>query len=189
MKALNRLKKMKKRTFSTAEARRAGVTPPMLTYLVRRGAIQRRSQGLYAFAEPEDLTETIGEVLALVPQGIVGFAMALQLHGLTDELPDDIELLVPDRNVPKRKLTGVRLHRVRGDMKRIRTTTINGIQVTTVEQTIIDLLRAGSPLSQLIEIFRMAQRRRLAPSLTELTKIAAAFRAKGRTKVLVEALL
>jgi len=72
-----------------------------MTYLVRRGAIQRRSQGLYAFAEPEDLADTIAEVLALVPQGYVDFATALQLHGLTDELPDDLDLLVPGPKRPK----------------------------------------------------------------------------------------
>jgi len=191
METLSRLKKLKKQTFTLAEARSVDVSPPMLTYLVRKGLIERRTQGLYAFPEaaPIDLPDTIKELLKVIPRAIVGHSTALYLYGLTDELPGDIELLVPDRNAPKRRQTGVRTYRVRADMKRIRVRSIEGIPVTTIEQTIIDLLRKGAPLSRLIETFRLAQRKRLKPSLTELTKIAADFRAKGRAKVLVEALL
>ncbi len=186
-----KLKTLKKQLFTARDAQSAGVSPAMMSYLVRKGAIERRGQGLYAFpgSEPTDLVGMIAEKLAVVPQGIIGLQTALLLHGLTDELPGNIEIFVPDRNAPKRKLSEVTLHRVRGDIQRIRTKTIKGIPVTSVEQTLIDLLRNGTPLSQLIEIFRLAQRKRLRPSATELTRIAADFRIKGRAKVLVEALL
>jgi predicted transcriptional regulator of viral defense system len=163
----------------------------MLTYLVRKGSIERRSQGLYAFpdTEADNLPTAIKELLTVIPHAIVGHATALQLLGLTDELPGVTELLVPDRNAPKRRLKNVRLHRVRGDMKRLRVKRIRGIPVTTVEQTLVDLLRGGAPLSPLIEIFRLAQRKRLSPSVTEIARIAADFRAKARAKVLVEALI
>ncbi len=191
MKSIRRLKSIKKQMFNPQDAERTGVSPRMLTYLVQRGAIERLAQGLYAFpnAKPDDLRSAIQEHLAVIPSAIVSYSTALHLHDLTDDLPDLIELIVPYQNTPKRRLYGARLHRLRGNMRRVRTQNIDGIKVTTVEQTIIDLLRTGTSLSRLIEIFRLAQRKRLAPSLTDLTKIAADFRAKGRAKVLVEALL
>lgn len=191
MRSLDSLKKMQKRIFSSEDAKRARVSPRMLTYLVQRGAIERRGHGLYAFpnAQPGDLRSSILELLTAVPLAIVGHSTALHLHDLTDDLPGAIDIIVPYRNTPKRRLDGARLHRLRGNMRRVRTQAIDGINVTTIEQTIIDLLRAGAPLSQLIEIFRRAQQKRLAPSLPELTKIAVDFRAKSRAKVLVEALL
>ena len=191
MRSLRLLKTIEKPAFSSKEAKRVGVSPRMLTYLVQRGAIERRSQGLYAFpkSKPDDLHSAIQELIAVIPTAIVSYSTALHLHDLADELPDMIELIVRYQNTPKRRLDGARLHRLRGSMRSVRTQIIDGIKVTTIEQTIIDMLRTGTPLSRLIEVFRLAQRKRLAPSLTELTKIAADFRAKGRAKVLVEALL
>lgn len=190
MESIRKLKKLKTPRFSTAEARRVGVSPRMLTYLVNRGMLERRAHGLYCFPsyiDELDLHGILRDLLQIVPGAIVGLETALQLYNLSDEATRTIHLVVSQSNSPSRKLPDVRFFRVRTPLSQFRTQRIKGLRVTTIEQTIVDLLRAGHSISEMVKIFHGAQSRRMAVDLSQLEKLGERFHVKGKIKRVIEA--
>jgi predicted transcriptional regulator of viral defense system len=190
MESLKKLQKLKRQTFSTADARRVGISPRMLTYLFQKGAIERRAQGLYCFAnqaEELDLKEIIQEMLLVVPVAIVGLGTALQLFNLSDEPTREIDLIVPQNKGPSRKLKNAKFFRVRMPLSKFKTQKIDGIRVTTLEQTMVDLLRAGYSISELVRIFNLAQKKRMPVELSQLKKLGDIFRVKTKVARFIEA--
>jgi predicted transcriptional regulator of viral defense system len=190
MESIRKLQKLKRNTFSTADARRVGISPRMLTYLFKKGAIERRAHGLYCFAnqaEELDLKEIIKESLLVVPDAIVGLETALQLYDLSDKPTRDIDLIVHQNKGPSRKLKNVKFFRVRMPLSKFKTQKIDGIRVTTIEQTMVDLLRAGHLISELVGIFNLAQKRRIPIELSRIKKLGDIFRAKTKVARLIEA--
>lgn len=190
MESLKKLQKLKHPTFSTAEAAKVGISPRMLTYLVKKGAIERRAQGLYCFANQAqelDLKEIIQEMLLVVPEAIVGLETALQLYNLSDEPTREINLIVSQSKGPSRKLKDAKFFRIRKPLSRLKTQKVDGIRVTTIEQTMVDLLRAGRPVGDLVRIFYLAQKKRMTIELSELKKLGEIFRAKGKVDRFIEA--
>jgi len=177
--------------FTTAEAKKVGVSPQLLKHYLTKGLIERASHGVYRFPSDYgfDLENLIHETLKAVPQGIISHKTALKLYGLTDKAPPNIDLTVPDKNVPKRKLENVKLHPVVQRMMRQGIQTVRKIRVTTVERTLVDLLRTGEPLSFVIETFREAQAKNLKPSLAKIRKLGTALHAKAKTELFLEAIL
>jgi len=190
MESLKKLQKLKRKTFSTADAVKAGTSPRMLTYLVQKGAIERRAQGLYCFAkqaEELDLKEIIQEMLLVVPEAIVGLETALQLYNLSDEPTSAIDLIVPQNKGPSRKLKSAKFFRVRMPLSKFKTQKLDGIRITTIEQTMVDLLRAGHPISELVRIFNLAQKKRMTVELSQVKKLGDIFRVKGKVTRFLEA--
>ncbi len=190
MESLKKLQGLKHLTFSTTDAARVGVSSRMLTYLIRNGAIERRAQGLYCFANQAqelDLKEIIHEMLLVVPEALVGLETALQLYNLSDEPTRVISLIVPQSKGPSRKLKNAKFFRVRMPLSKFKTKKIDGLLVTTIEQTMVDLLRAGHPVGELVKIFYLAQKRRVVIELSELKKLGDLFRVKGKVARLIEA--
>jgi predicted transcriptional regulator of viral defense system len=177
--------------FTTAEARSAGVSPQLLKHYLVKGLIERASHGLYRFPSDYglDLESQLRELLKAIPQAAVSHRTALRLYGLTEEAPPKIDLLVPDKNIPKRKLEDVELHAVAASLLRNGLTSIRGIRVTCVERTCVDLLRDGEPLSFVIAVFREAQSKKLKPSLVRVRRLGAQLRAKEKANLFLEALL
>ncbi len=162
----------------------------MLTYLVQKGAIERRSQGLYSLpshVEELDLIGIIKEMLLVVPDAIVGLQTALQLYNLSDEPTREIDLIVHQSKGPSRKLKNAKFFRVRMPLSKFKTKTIDGIRVTTIEQTMVDLLRADYPISELVRIFNLAQKKRMPIELSLLKKLGNTFRVKGKVERFFEA--
>jgi len=188
---LNRLKRKGKTPFTTEDARKEGVTPHLLYHYVKKGLLARVSHGVYAFPESQgtDLESLISEKLAAIPQGVIGLKTALRLHGLSEELPGEIEIIVPDNNVPKRKLEDVKLYPVSSHLLRIDVKTKRGIPVTSLERTLIDLLRSGEPMSFVLEVIKEARSKRKEVSFPKLKKLGDKLRAKARVERLLEALL
>ena len=190
MESLKKLQKLKRNTFSTSDAVKVGVSPRMLTYLVQKAAIERRAQGLYCFAnqaEELDLKEIIKEMLLVVPQAIIGLETALQIYNLSDEPTRKIDLIVAQNKGPSRKLKNARFFRVRMPLFKFKTQKLDGLRITTIEQTIVDLLRAGHPISELVRIFNLAQRKGMPVELSQVKKLGDMFRVKGKVTRFLEA--
>jgi len=190
MESIRKLRRLKTTSFSTADAHRVGVSTRMLTYVVNRGELERIAHGLYRFpGRPEevDFVGILREMLRIVPNAIVGLETALQLYDLSDEPTRTIHLIVHQTNTPTRKLPDVRFFRVRMPLSQFSTTRIKGMRVTTVEQTIVDLLRSGYSISEMVKIIHGAQRRRMTVELSQLQKLGERFHVKGRVERVIEA--
>lgn len=162
----------------------------MLTYLVSRGEIERRAHGLYCFPDyidDLDLHGILQGLLQIVPDAIVGLETALQLYNLSDEPTRTIHLIVSQSNAPTRKLPDVRFFRVRMPLSQFSTQKIKGSRVTTIEQTMVDLLRAGHSISEMVKIFHGARRRRMTVDLSQLKRLGERFHVKGKVERVIEA--
>jgi predicted transcriptional regulator of viral defense system len=162
----------------------------MLTYLVSQGAIERRAHGLYCFPDYSgdlDLSGILNELLQIIPDAIVGLETALQLYDLSDEPTKTIHLIVSQNKAPTRKLPDVHFFRVRRPLSEFNTQKIKGTRVTTIEQTLVDLLRAGHSISEMVRIFQGAQRRRIVVDLSVLKKLGERFHVKGKVERVIEA--
>jgi predicted transcriptional regulator of viral defense system len=179
---IDRLRSRFSRVFTTAEARSAGVSPQLLRHYLGKGWVERAGHGLYRFPSDEDLDleSQIHELLKAVPQAVISHRTALRLFGLTEEAPPKIDLIVPDKNVPKRRLEDVELHPVAASLLRSGLTRVRGIPVTGIERTCVDLLRDGESISFVLSVFREAQEKNLKPSLVRIRKLGAQLRAKER---------
>jgi predicted transcriptional regulator of viral defense system len=83
--------------FTTAQAADAGYSRPLLDHHVKSGRFLRIQRGIYRLrdfpsAEHEDLVVVW---LWSDQQGVVSHETALLLHGLSDVLPDRVDLTVP----------------------------------------------------------------------------------------------
>lgn len=190
MDALTRLNSYKNQSFTLQEAEKRGVSAFALAYLTKSGKIKRLAQGLYAFPEyaPTGIHEVIADYLKICPQAIVGLDSALQLYGLNEQLVENITLIVPMSNVPKRKLDDVVFVQVGANYDHIDIQNHTGLPVTTINQTIVDLLRHNRPLSFVLEVFHEAQRKpELGLSISKIKNLAKKFRAKAKTEKFLEA--
>lgn len=162
----------------------------MLTYLVSQGKIERRAHGRYCFPDcidELDLHDILQELLKIVPDAIVGLETALQLYNLSDEPTRAIHLIVSQSKAPTRKLPDVRFFRVRMPLSQFSTQKFKGLRVTTIEQTMVDLLRAGYSISEMVKIFHGAQRQRKTVDLSHLKKLGERFHVKGKVERIIEA--
>lgn len=188
---LERLREKHSQIFTTSEANTLGVSPQLLRHYLAKGLIERASHGVYRFPSNYglDLESQIKELLKAAPQAIISHKTALRLYGLTEETPAQIDLLVPDKNIPKRKFEDVKLHPLAAGLMRNGLTSLRGIRITSLERTLIDLLRAGEPLSLVMAAFRDAQNKKMKPSLTRIRKLGSQLHAKAKTALFLEALL
>ena len=177
--------------FTTEEAGSLGVSPQLLQHYHNKGLIERSSHGVYRFSDTLgiSLESQIKEILKAVPHGIVSHKTALRLYGLTEEAPPHIDLIVPDKNIPKRKLDDVQLHPFAAALLKNGIIYLRGIRVTSLERTLVDLLRAGEPLSFVIAAFREAQSKKLKPKLPSIRRLGVLLHAKAKTNLFLEALL
>jgi len=184
--------KAKATTFRLKEALGAGLSRRDIYYYAQKGLIVRVAHGLYRFpdeTEPTDLHSELKRLLLLCPQCVVGLRTALKLYDLTDEITAEIDLLAPTTNMPKRKLDGVRIHTTPPKLMKVGVTDINGIKVTTLERTVIDLLRKGEPLSLALTVLKTAQKKGIGIELTQVKKLGDKFRVSKKVQTLLEAFL
>lgn len=177
--------------FTTTEAASLQISPQLLKYFLTKGHIERASHGVYRFPNEWDMSLEfqIKEILKAVPHGIISHKTALRLYGLTEEAPAQIDLIVSDKNIPKRKLEDVCLHPLAKSLIKNGITRLNGMHITSLERTLIDLLRNGEPMSFVIATYKEAQSKKLKPSLTRLKTLGKQLHAKAKIKLFLEALL
>ena len=178
------------RIFTVKEAGKYKVSPQLLSYYVKQAKLKRISYGLYAFKNSLnfDFQSLLKEKLACIPHGIVGLESALKLYGLTDETPDTFQLIVPLSNVPKRKLSDVKFYRMKDNIYKKHTINISNLPVSSLERTIIDLLRFGYSISFVLSVIEDSKKKKVPISIGKVQKLAPLYRVKGKVSRLMEVL-
>jgi hypothetical protein len=109
---------------------------------VARGALYRRHRGVYVVGQPNlsPEGECLAAVLAAGPGAALSHRPAGRLHGISRFHPPCIAVVTTTKRRPK----GVEVHRVRAlDPRDV--TTHNGVPVTTVHRTLVDLADELTP--------------------------------------------
>lgn len=177
--------------FNLEQAKEMGISHRMLSYYVQKGMIEKIAHGVYAF--PEDLSfefnDLIKEKLKAVPQAVIGLETALKLYDLTDEAPATIDLIVPLSNVPKKKLEDIKIHQIKDELHKKDIKKINTIPVTSLERTLIELLRKRKSVSMVLQVLKTTQAKGVKVNLPKMKKMAKEFRVQGLFDKLMDAYL
>lgn len=135
---------------TTAQAGDAGVDRTTLTRLVDAGLLESPARGVYLIpaASPTHVEERAAW-LRLQPQrpawqrqpldpdsGVMSHRSAAKIHDLGDLIPGSVEITVPRRRTTRDPHVRLR----RGTLTPDDVTVVDGLPVTTVERTILDLL-------------------------------------------------
>jgi len=127
--------------FSSSQAGTCGFSWERLSNTVKNGKFRRVSPGIYRFQQyPESRFEDL--FIALLKTGshsVLSHVTALSVYGLSDALPGVIHVTIP-RNASRRR-QGIKFHTKSILQNEI--TLYEGLRVTTVERTIIDLFESG----------------------------------------------
>lgn len=127
--------------FTTGQAETTGVDRPRLSRFVTTGRLQRVRNGVYRLthfpcSRYEDLFIAW---LETGPNSVISHESALVLYDLSDALPVAIHVTVP--RTASRRRHGLRLHT--SHITQAEITSHEGLPVTTVPRTIIDVAAAG----------------------------------------------
>ena len=176
--------------FTLKEAGKYKVSPQLLSYYVKQNKLKRISYGVYAFKDSLsfDFPSLLKEKLACIPHGVVGLESALKLYGLTDETPDIFHLIVPLSNVPKRKIADVKFYRMKDNIYKKHIINIRDLPVSSLERTIIDLLRFGYSISFVLSVIKNSKEKKMPIHIGKIRKLAPLYRVKGKVSRLMEVL-
>lgn len=132
---------LRQRPFSSKEAKSQGLSRAYLTRMVKSGALDRLSRGVY---QASDINADSGETqyheatLRCGKPSAICLLSALDHHHLTDEIPQKIWVLVPNgKRVQDKQL---KLIRSRNPHWEIGVHKTRHYWVTTLERTLIDCL-------------------------------------------------
>jgi predicted transcriptional regulator of viral defense system len=167
--------------FSSEQAREHGVSRQLLNHHVKQGRFDRVRRGLYRVrgfpsSEHDDIRE---KWMAVGPQkAIVSHESALALLELSDNIPDQVHLLVPRRNRGLRRPPRVVIH-TRPDDEEVGTVWRDGIPITTPARTLVDAAGDLQP-----EQAAMAAQQALALGLLTRRQLEQEAARQGKTRVL-----
>lgn len=126
--------------FTTAQARRQGVTTQAIFMMAKRGTIERRSHSVYRVkAIPPSPLDPYMEATLWPPktQGVICHQTALELFEISDVNPTKIHMTVPKKYRTHRHVpVSYVLHRADLDLADI--TSFEGIPITKPAKTIHD---------------------------------------------------
>jgi predicted transcriptional regulator of viral defense system len=132
--------------FTAGQARRHGVSRQFLNHL-RQGRFERVQQGLYrVWSFPGSQFDEIREKWMAVgrDKAIVSHERALLLHDLSNNVPDEVHLLVPRRFRGIRRPPGVVLH-THPDDEKVATTWGDAMPITAPARTLVDVAERIQP--------------------------------------------
>lgn len=144
---------------TSKQAATAGITRLQLSRLANQGQLVHIAHGIYRVVgdpEPPHLNTLVAWIMLAAGEAnnlVVAGVAAAAWHGLTDSVPEVVDLIVPIRKTTRRD--GVRL--------RIRTLTVDEIRihdelpVLSVERTIADLIELWAESDLLAEAYRRAR--------------------------------
>jgi predicted transcriptional regulator of viral defense system len=139
--------------FTTQQAIAVGMDPSTLRHHARSGGRYERSRrGLYRLRHfPTSIHEHVMAAwLPLRDAGaVVSHESALELHDLSDVIPDAVHLSLPRAKRGQRPRPGVRFHSLEHPPRPDEIQKIAGMPVTVPARTIVDALQAGSQLDQI----------------------------------------
>lgn len=159
--------------FSALQARQAGFSKALLSHHVKSGRFLRLRRGVYRLAHFLEMphADLFIAWLAAGEKAVVSHESALLLYGLTDLLPTEIHLTV--LRTASRRLPGVRFHTAYLSPEEV--TTRQGLPVTTVPRTLVDVLRS----SVAEEWVRQAVQQALARGLVSAAALHTAAQQRG----------
>ena len=148
--------------FNAGQARAHGVSRQLLDHHVSRGRFERIRRGLYRVqgfptTEHDDMREAwmaVGGADALLSHG-----SALALLDLSDNIPDDVHLLVRRRRRGLRRPPGVIVH-THADDEEVATVWRDGLPLTAPARTLLDVADRIQP-EQLSRAVKQGLRRGL----------------------------
>ncbi len=139
-------KLLKQLMFSASEARSVGIHPSLLAYYVKKGLIERIERGFYrgsgAVTDIDFQWEDLVLASKSIPEGIVCLISALAIYEMTDEIPRQHWIAVPNSSrAPKRK--NVKILRMRNTELGQTVISIGNqkINIFDRERTIVDAFR------------------------------------------------
>lgn len=170
--------------FTANQAKVWGFSRERLSGNVKKGRFARIAQGVYRLRHfPGSPYEDL--FIAWLRAGlssVVSHDSALAVYELSDILPGVVHLIVP-RNASRRR-KGIRQHTNRLLADEI--TRRNGLPITTVERTLVDLIDTGLAEEQIRQAIREALQRGLTDQERLLDQ---ARRAGGKVSVMMEEIL
>jgi predicted transcriptional regulator of viral defense system len=160
--ALNQVSYGQDGYFTSRQAREAGFSPQLLAHHVRSGRYEHIRRGLYRLrGYPGSPHEEVREKWLSVgaERAVVSHESALDLHELSDVIPNSVHLMV-DRDI--RRPPGVTLHTTTKPLEPSEVVFREGIRVTDPVRSILDAAGAGTAPEQI----EMAVRQALHEGLT-----------------------
>ncbi|MEM7175986.1 MAG: type IV toxin-antitoxin system AbiEi family antitoxin domain-containing protein [Chlamydiota bacterium] len=139
-------KLVKKPTFTSADARDAGIPSRMLCYLCDKGIIQRINRGVYKATRTKLNIDFEWEDLALVamsiPKGVICLISALCYYRLTDQIMREFWIAIPHASwkpkIPKTRI--IRMRNLKLGQTKIRVGNYS-LKIFDRERTVIDAFR------------------------------------------------
>lgn len=138
--------------FTVAQARACGFSAQLLDHHLRSGRYERVRRGLYRLAGyPGSSREEVRALwLAVGPdRTVVSHESALELHELSDALPNAVHLLVGRGDRGLKPPPRVKLHTTSLPLEPAEVTSVEGIRVTSPERSILDAATAGTQPEQI----------------------------------------
>ncbi len=145
--------------FTSAQARTAGFSRPLIAYQTQAGRFLHVAHGLYRLAQfPHSPFEDLYAAWLIAgPAAVISHESALAVYGLSDHLPSRAHVTVP--RTASRRRAGVRLHT--NHLKRGEITRREGLPVTTVPRTLSDVAVSGLAEELIVQSVREALERGL----------------------------
>lgn len=152
----------------TSRALAAGIHPRTLYRLRDSGRIVELSRGVYRLANlPEPVQPDLLAVAIRVPQAVVCLISALAFHGITTQIPHDVQIALPrGTRTPRLAYPPIRVFRLTGPAysEGIETRAEAGVEfrVYGPEKTVADCFRFRNKigLDVALEALRLARRRK-----------------------------
>lgn len=167
--------------FTTAQAVAAGMDASTVRHHARPGGrFERVGRGLYRLRHfPSGQFDHV--YAAWVPLAragaVVSHETALDLQGLSDLIPDAVDLTLPRAQRGQRPRPGVHLHTTKLPPAPAETHELHGLPVTTPARTIADAFETGTQPDQL----ELAVRQALARGITTPRRLRVAAAARPAT--------
>ena len=96
--------------FSYTAARAAGISAERLYSYRDQGLIQQIGRGLYQWVGASEADQNLLEIAHRAPRSTLCLVTALARHGLTDEIPNLIDVAIPRGNRPPSLQSPVNIH-------------------------------------------------------------------------------
>jgi len=161
--------------FTTKQAAGAGYSTHLLRKHIHAGRVTRAQRGIYRLVHfpASEHEELVTAWLWSEQTGVISHQTALSLHGLSDVLPAQVHLTLPDawRRRRFRVPPGVVLHHA--DVEPAERTWFGPVPTTSVGRTLADCAKSGLSPELLRRAAQQAMRRGLVAS-SDLDDVASA---------------
>lgn len=177
--ALNQLAYAQDGYFTARQARERGFSPQLLAHHVGSGRYERLRRGLYRLSGfPGSSHEDVRAKWLTVgaDRATVSHESALELHQLSDVMPNAVHLLVSRDDRGIRPPAGIRLHTTSAPLAASDVVTREGIRVTSPTRSIVDAAQAGTQPEQI----ELAVRQAVAAGIATRKALLAQAAQRGR---------